>query len=88
MANDPIYKDIGERLVCVRVGFSSLNKSEWAARHTFNQSQYFSWEQGKRRITVDEAQKLSDLYGLSLDWIYRGRVDGLSESARKVLLSQ
>lgn len=79
------FADVAERLRSIREAFSDLNQKDWAAKHGFNQTQYNNWEKGTRRITVDCAEKLSDLYGLSLDFIYRGRRDGLSEKASKAL---
>jgi len=79
------YPEIGQRLRALRTGLSDLNASDWADRHGFNRSQYYMWERGARRIPVEAAEKLADLYGLSLDWIYRGRRDGLSENVRKVV---
>jgi DNA-binding XRE family transcriptional regulator len=79
------YAEIGQRLAAVRVAFSDSTQREWAAKHGFNSTQYNNWEKGVRRITVESAEKLCDLYGLTLDFLYRGRRDGLSESARKRL---
>lgn len=81
------YADIAERLEIIRQGFSELSKKDWAAKNGFNQTQYQNWSSGERRITVDAAQRLCDDYGLSLDFIYRGRIDGLSETVRKIVLS-
>jgi transcriptional regulator with XRE-family HTH domain len=81
------YAAIAERLEIVRLGFSELSKKDWAAKHGFNQTQYQNWSSGERRITVDAAERLCNDYGLSLDFIYRGRIDGLSDTARKVVLS-
>lgn len=78
------YAEIGARLARVRQGFTNLNQKAWAERHGINPTQWNNWEKGVRRIPVDEAEKLCDRYGLTLDYLYRGRVDGLSESARKV----
>ena len=85
MPDTPPFAEIGARLLAVRTGFSDLGNKAWAAKHNFGETQYFNWEKGDRRITVDEAQKLADTYGLTLDWIYRGRRDGLSEKASKVV---
>lgn len=79
------YEDIGERLRAVREHFSDLSQKDWAEKHGFAQTQYNNWEKGTRRITVDAAEKLCEAYGLTLDAIYRGRLDGLSENLRKVL---
>lgn len=84
-AMNKTYPEIATRLRAVREGFTSDNQKEFAKRHNFNLSRWGNWEQGIRRIPVDEAERLCQVYGLTLDWIYRGRRDGLSENASKVL---
>ena len=37
------------------------------------------FESGERRITLQNAEKLCDTYGLTLDWIYRGDPAGLPQ---------
>lgn len=64
---------------------SGLNQKAWAERHGFNLTQYNNWERGDRRIPLEHAETLCDRYGLTLDFIYRGRLDGLSEYAQKVV---
>lgn len=81
---DPEFPEIAARLISLRKGLSDLSQKGWAEKHGFNQTQYNNWEKGTRRIPVDEAEKLCHLYGLTLDFIYRGRLDGLSENARKL----
>lgn len=61
-----------------------MSQKDWAQKHGFSVTRYNNWETGARRIPVDEADKLCDRYGLTLDAIYRGRLDGLSEKARNV----
>lgn len=82
---EPEYPEIAERLARIRRAFSDLSQKDWAGKNGFNQTQYNNWEKGSRRIPVDDAEKLCSLYGLTLDFIYRGRRDGLSESASKAL---
>ena len=84
MADPILYADIGQRLEALRVGFSDLTQKAWAERHGFNSTQYNNWAKGTRRIPVEAAERLADTYGLTLDAIYRGRLDGLSENARNV----
>lgn len=84
-ATDLPFAKIGARLAAVRTGFSDLSQKSWAEKQGFNVTQYNNWERGIRRIPVDEAEKLADAYGLTLDFIYRGRRDGLSDTARNVL---
>jgi len=79
------FHQIGKRLQAVREGFSILGQTEWAAKHGIGVTTWNNWENGVRRIPVDQAERLCDIYGLTLDFIYRGRRDGLSETASKVL---
>ena len=85
MSQDAQYLHIGERLKAVRLAFSGLPQNQWAEKHNFNLTQWNNWEKGARRIPVECAERLRYLYGLTLDCIYLGRRDGLSERASKVL---
>ena len=85
MKNQPEYAAIGARLAAIRTGFSNLSQREWSDKHGFPPTRWNNWEKGVRRIPVDEAETLADLYGVDLDFIYRGRRSGLSENAAKVL---
>lgn len=88
MMDSKSYPEIGARLGAVRKAFSDMNRREWAASHGFNVPQYTHWENGTRRIPIDSAASLVDRYGLTLDFIYRGRVDGLSDKARNIISGQ
>ena len=79
------YAEIGARLRAIRAGLSDMSQTAWADRHGFNKTQYNNWEKGVRRIPVDEAERLCRTYGLTLDFIYMGRRDGLSDKASKAL---
>ena len=85
MKDAETYPEIGKRLEAIRVAFSDLGQKAWAQRHNFGTTQYNNWETGARRIPVDAAERLCDTYGLTLDFVYRGRRDGLSEKALKAL---
>lgn len=85
MSDDANYIEIGQRLASIRKGFSDLSQVDWARKHGFSVTRWNNWEKGVRRTPVDEAEHLSDLYGVDLDFIYRGRRSGLSENASKVL---
>lgn len=88
MTKEPEHAAIGARLKALREAFASeMTQSEWAARHGFGVSQYNNWEIGLRRVPIEAASALADRYGLDLDWIYRGKVSGLDENARKALSS-
>lgn len=79
------FAEIGARLERLRTGLSDLSQKAWAQKHGFPPARWNNWERGIRRIPVDDAEKLCDRYGLTLDALYRGRLDGLPESLRKVL---
>lgn len=54
-----------------------LKKSEFADRAKIGRKAYQNWDpkEGKKpvgRPNIDEATKLCNAYGLTLDWIYRG----------------
>jgi transcriptional regulator with XRE-family HTH domain len=85
MIDTQTYYDIGQRLAATRAAFGGLSQKAFAARHNFAPTQYNNWETGARRIPVEAAEKLCEAYGLTLDFVYRGRRDGLSEKASKLL---
>lgn len=85
MTAPPEYAAIGERLRAIREAFSTLSQTAWAKKHNFAVTQYNNWEKGVRRIPVESAERLCEVYGLTLDFVYRGRRDGISENASKVL---
>lgn len=86
MTADTPFHEIGERLRRLRLANQDEdNQRAWAERHNFSPTQYNNWERGVRRIPVDDAERLCRLYGLTLDFVYLGRRDGLSENARKVV---
>lgn len=85
MAQDFPFAGIGSRLIRLRETYFDGPQREWASKHGFSPTQYNNWEKGTRRIPVDQAERLCELYGLTLDFIYRGRLEGLSENARKAV---
>jgi transcriptional regulator with XRE-family HTH domain len=85
MSEHPEFHEIGARLARIRRAFSDDSQKAWAEKNRFNATQYNNWEKGTRRIPVERAMELCERYGLTLDFVYRGRSDGLSESLRKSL---
>lgn len=82
LPDDVQYAEIGARLERIRKEMSDLSQRAWAERHGFNPTQYNNWAKGSRRIPVEAAEKLCEAYGLTLDFIYRGRRDGLPSNLR------
>jgi hypothetical protein len=85
MATEAQFIEIGRRIEAVRAAFTDLSQREFATRHSFNPTQWNNWATGTRRIPLECAEKLVNAYGLTLDWIYLGRRDGLADRASKVL---
>jgi hypothetical protein len=86
MVKSLLYIDIGMRLAQIRQHYSDLKQAPWAEKNGWGVTQWNNWEKGVRRISVDEAERLVDTYdGVTLDFIYRGKRDGLSESFSKSL---
>ena len=81
----PDYSDIGNRIVAFRRHLN-MSATKFAKEHGFSKSQLGNWEAGSRRISIDAAMRLCDLYGLTLDYIYIGRLSSLPHSLA-VLLS-
>lgn len=79
------FMDIGVRLAEVRRAFSEMSQKDWALRNGFEVSQYNNWERGARRIPIDSALQLCGRYGLTLDYIYTGRCDALSNAVLRRL---
>jgi hypothetical protein len=85
MGQDAQFAEIGRRLEAVRAAFTDQSQKDFSLRHGFNPTQWNNWASGTRRIPLECAEKLAAAYGLTLDWIYLGRRDGLAERASKVL---
>lgn len=79
------HKDIGARLRSVREAFTQDGVRAFARRMNVPVMSISGWETGARRISIDAAERYCDMFGVTLDWIYRGRRDGLAETASKVL---
>jgi transcriptional regulator with XRE-family HTH domain len=83
MSESREFQEVGQRLRALRTGLG-MSQRELCSEHGFSPAQYNNWERGARRLSIEYAQKLCDSYGLTLDYIYRGRVDGLTINARKL----
>lgn len=85
MDQEPLYATTGRRLCRIRMSLSVLSQKDWALLNGFEPTRYNNWERGIRRIPVDAALRLCTAYGVTLDYIYFGRIDALSLiSARRM----
>lgn len=78
------YKEIGDRLRAFR-GTLGINQKDFAKKHNFSPTQYTNWETGERRIPPEKAMVLEERYGLTLDFIYIGRLRTLPHNLAEAL---
>jgi len=82
---DPISPDaIGKRLRAVRMAIGTTQE-QFAAGIGATQGGFGQYEAGMRRPSVIIASALCTVYGLTLDFIYRGDRRGLSPAMLKSL---
>ncbi len=63
----------------------AANAQRWVP--DVSEGNWSQFESGKRRISLNAAIRLCEDFGLSLDWIYFGRPDGLPPHLVKKLLA-
>lgn len=80
----PDYSDIGDRIIAFRE-YLKMSPAEFADSHGYSRSALSNWEAGIRRISIDAATRLYEQYGLSLDFIYLGRLSALPHNLAKAL---
>jgi transcriptional regulator with XRE-family HTH domain len=67
------------------LGYSQLTMSKLLGQSRSTRAQY---ETGERRISIDQAQNVCAVFGVSLDWIYNGRMDMLQPDLAAKLQEQ
>lgn len=69
--------EVGRRLQALRKVLN-LTQAEIADANGIDRTNWGRFEKGKRLLPRDIAFDLAERYGITIDWLYRGRVDGLS----------
>ena len=67
---------VAERLRRTREA-TKLNQADWCRLVGIVPQAWNNYERGRNRISIDQALKVCQATGASLDWIYRGLADGL-----------
>lgn len=73
--------EIGQRLKQIRehMGYSTADKQFAEDKMQVSGHSWYAWERGQIMIPVLVANRLVEICpGLTLDWIYRGQISGLS----------
>lgn len=81
---DKTYPEVGTRMRVFREHLE-MSIKEFTEEMGYNYTQYINWETGTRRITIESAAKLEERYGLSLDFIFLGKLNALPHSLAKDL---
>jgi transcriptional regulator with XRE-family HTH domain len=68
--------EIAQRLALTRRA-SGLGQAAWCRFVGIEPTTWNNYEQGTRRISLEQALKVCTATGVSLDWIYRGLADRL-----------
>lgn len=74
-------KSLGNRLAQTREALG-VSAAELCKNIGCKPNRWSQYEGGKRKITLDVAERLCDEYGLSLDWIYRANRALLPDAIR------
>lgn len=77
---------IGERLRLTRKAFG-LRATHLCELLGLNAPTYSQWERGRRYPSLDAMAALCDRFDLTMDWIYRGRLESLRPELRALLQS-
>lgn len=78
MATDDTHpKAIGRRLTATRLALDHTNAAEFAELVGLTPQALNNYETGIRRPNVDQAVKIVQATGVTLDWIYLGDRSGL-----------
>lgn len=57
---------------------SNLTAREMADLAGVGVSALSQWENGGKRVSIDAAIRITDKFGVTLDWLYKGNTNGLS----------
>ena len=84
--NPTSVAETGKRLARTRtaLGYTTTKMCKLMGSSSHG-SAFTNYEMGRRRISLDHALALCDECGLTLDWIYRGHIQGLPEHLQKAI---
>jgi antitoxin component HigA of HigAB toxin-antitoxin module len=85
-ASNPVQsvKQISARLAATQAALG-LRSAEVCRQIGITPNRWSQYVNGKRPLTLDVADRLCTTYGLTLDWLYRGNINGIPHAvARKI----
>lgn len=78
---------VGQRLDWLRQ-FLNLSWTTFAAGIDVSSQKMSNWKRGDNGLPVSNAVQICEVYGVSLDFIYRGRADLLPQDMREAWLNR
>ncbi len=72
-------QSVGARLLAVRKAHG-LSQSQFAERCGFSVPALSNWERGVQRPNIAAASKIADVFGLTLDYLLRGKTETLKHA--------
>ena len=77
-------RSIALRLLQTRTVLN-VGQTDFATKAGLAQNTYNQFERGKRRLSLEAAHALCDEYRLTLDWLFRGDLNGIPHALAKAL---
>lgn len=78
---------VAGRLRRTREAFK-MNQADWCRLTGIETQAWNNYESGRRRISVDQAIKVCQATGVTIDWIYRGLMNTSLPSAIQIELQK
>lgn len=75
---------VGQRIKLLRNALN-LNQTEFAEKAKLNRSSVALWELGRQRPGIPPAQRICDVFGVTLDWVFLGRRHTLKHEIAELL---
>lgn len=75
--DDP--SEIAKRLEWVRIHYGYASKGAFAEAIGVSQSRYANWIT-KQQLSLDGAKRVARLHNVTLDFLFLGRIEGLSQA--------
>lgn len=81
-------KVVGMRLRWLIEEYLKIEHQSFAQSIGVKKSTVSNWINGPGQLTLSGAHRICDVYGTSLDFLFRGNVDALSQQMRTAWLSR
>ncbi len=84
--HSPFHPDaVGRRLVALRK-YHGMTRAEFAASVQIDPTSYGRIEKGVKPLKADMAYRIAERWGVSMDYIYRGRLTELPRNLADILM--